>query len=182
MEESPGRVEIAGVSETRFNARLGTLFFRVRDARLSASLDDIVVLVNNERVPDETLAVSSQMIAVSYVLAPGLNELSLVAYDDQRRLLSGDAVVWAGANVLIVDVVDADLNPLSGVEVTARLANARAVQATAVTVNGTVRFENLPEENVALEATHPDGGRVRATARRGVGSVLLRLDRRTPRR
>ena len=70
LEESPGRVEIVGVSETRFNARLGTLFFRVRDARLSASLDDIVVLVNNERVPDETLAVSSQTIAVSYVLAP----------------------------------------------------------------------------------------------------------------
>ena len=64
LEESPGRVEIAGVSETRFNARLGTLFFRVRDARLSASLDDIVVLVNNERVPDETLAVSSQMIGL----------------------------------------------------------------------------------------------------------------------
>ena len=160
-------IEIQGLDEGRFNPTHGTVFFVLNGADFPAEAQDVAVLVNDAQIPAPRIAISRRIVSASYVMPAGLNEIILRAWDAAGQLMSADTLVWAGDRVAYIDVVDITGQPISGAVVTAQLANQRAVQASVDTPGGVARIVNLPPENIAIEARHPDGR---------TGSVVLAPD------
>lgn len=154
---SPAVISIEGLSENRFNPDHGTVFFKIRDGSFPADARDVAVLINDNQLPAGRLALSRRIIAAAYAMPPGLNEVVLRAWDAQGELLTADALVWVGNLTIVVDVVDMLGEPVDGASVTARLANQRSVKITVNAPAGAVEIANLPDENIVLEALHPDG-------------------------
>lgn len=157
MQEVIGEVAVSGISETRFNPTHGTMFFTVSGASFPSDSSDVAVLINETQLLPSSLSLSRRIIAASYVMPQGMNEIVLRSWDNVGRLTTADLIVWAGNLTILVDVVDMLGEPVPGVSVTARLANQRSVQATLEAHQGTAEFVNLPDENIVLEASHPDG-------------------------
>jgi hypothetical protein len=150
-------IRIEGVAENRFNPTHGTVFFVLNGADFPTQAGDVAVLLNDAQLPSPDVSLSRRIVAASYVMSPGLNELILRSWDAEGRLMSADALVWAGDRLLVIDVVDLAGQPVEGATVTAHLANQRAVQATVDAPGGVAQFLNLPDESIAVEARHPDG-------------------------
>lgn len=157
VEPSEAVVRIEGVAETRFNPTHGTIFFTLSGTDFPVKAEDIAVLINDAPVPAARVSISRRIVSASYVMPPGLNEVVLRAWDPLGRLISADALLWAGDRLLVIDVVDVAGLPVEGADVTARLANQRSVQATVGAPGGVAQFVNLPPESIAVEASHPDG-------------------------
>ena len=150
-------IRIEGVAENRFNPTHGTVFFVLNGADFPTEAGEIAVLLNDAQLPSPDVSLSRRIVAASYVMPKGLNELILRSWDAEGRLMSADALVWAGDRLLVIDVVDLAGQPVDGVSVTAHLANQRAVQTTVDAPGGVAQFVNLPDESIAVEARHPDG-------------------------
>ena len=150
-------IRIEGVAENRFNPTHGTVFFVLNGADFPTEAGDVAVLLNDAQLPSPDVSLSRRIVAASYVMPTGLNELILRSWDAEGRLMSADALVWAGDRLLVVDVVDLAGQPVAGATVTAQLANQRSVQATVDAPGGVAQFVNLPDESIAVEARHPDG-------------------------
>jgi hypothetical protein len=157
VQEVVGEVAVSGISETRFNPTHGTMFFTVSGASFPSETSDVAVLINETQLLPSSLSLSRRIIAASYVMPQGMNEVVLRSWDNVGRLTTADLIVWAGNLTILVDVVDMLGEPVAGVSVTAKLANQRSVQETLEAHQGTVEFVNLPNENIVLEAGHPDG-------------------------
>jgi hypothetical protein len=157
IEPSEAVVRIEGVAENRFNPTHGTMFFKLSGADFPVKAEDVAVLINEAPVPASRVAISRRIVSASYVMPPGLNDIVLRAWDPLGRLISADALLWAGDRLLVIDVVDVAGLPVEGAEVTARLANQRSVQDTVRAAGGVAQFVNLPSESIAVEASHPDG-------------------------
>lgn len=150
-------IRIEGVAENRFNPTHGTVFFVLSGADFPTEAGDVAVLLNEAQLPSPDVSLSRRIVAASYVMPRGLNELILRSWDAEGRLMSADALVWAGDRLLVIDVVDLAGQPVEGATVTAQLANQRSVQATVDAPGGVAQFVNLPDESIAVEARHPDG-------------------------
>ena len=150
-------ISIEGVAENRFNPTHGTVFFVLNGADFPTESGDVAVLLNDSQLPSPDVSLSRRIVAASYVMPTGLNELILRSWDAEGRLMSADALVWAGDRLLVIDVVDLAGQPVEGATVTAQLANQRSVQATVDAPGGVAQFVNLPDESIAVEARHPDG-------------------------
>jgi hypothetical protein len=174
-QEVIGDVSVSGIAETRFNPTHGTVFFTVSGASFPAEARDVAVLINDNQLPPSTLSLSRRIIAASFAMPQGMNEIVLRAWDSQGRMMTADTIVWAGDLTIRVDVVDLSGEPVDGAIVTARMANQRSVQATMPAPGGTTEFLNLPDENIVLDATHPDGRSASITIRASERRALLTL-------
>ena len=175
MQEVIGDVSVSGISETRFNPTHGTVFFTVSGASFPTDARDVAVLINDDQMLPATLSLSRRIIAASFAMPQGMNEIVLRAWDSQGRMMTADTIVWAGDLTILVDVVDMLGEPVDGAIVTARLANQRSVKATMDAPGGTTEFVNLPDENIVLDATHPDGRSATLTLRASERRALMTL-------
>ena len=121
------------------------------------------------------VTLSRRIIAASFAMPQGMNEIVLRAWDSQGRMMTADTIVWAGDLTILVDVVDMLGEPVDGAIVTARLANQRSVKATMDAPGGTTEFVNLPDESIVLDATHADGRSATMTLRASERRALLTL-------
>jgi len=174
-QEVIGDVSVSGISETRFNPTHGTVFFTVSGASFPTEARDVAVLINEEQLPPAALSLSRRIIAASFAMPEGMNEVVLRAWDIQGRMMTADIIVWAGDLTVLVDVVDMLGEPANGAVVTARLANQRSVQATMEAPGGTAEFVNLPDESIVIEATDGDGRSASVTLRASERRALLTL-------
>jgi hypothetical protein len=174
-QEVIGDVVVSGISETRFNPTHGTVFFTVSGASFPTDVRDVAVLINDDQMLPATLSLSRRIIAASFAMPQGMNEVVLRAWDSQGRMMTADTIVWAGDLTILVDVVDMLGEPVDGAIVTARMANQRSVKATMVAPGGTTEFVNLPDENIVLDATHADGRSATLTLRASERRALLTL-------
>ncbi len=155
--DSEAVIRVEGIAENRFNPTHGTVFFVLRGADFPTEIRDVAVLVNEAQVPSPQVSLSRRIVSAGIVMTPGLNEIILRSWDAEGRLMSADALVWAGDRLLVIDVVDLDGQPVDGATVIAQLANQRSVQSTVEAAGGVAQFVNLPLESIAVEARHPDG-------------------------
>ena len=155
--DSEAVIRVEGIAENRFNPTHGTVFFVLRGADFPTEIRDVAVLVNEAQVPSPQVSLSRRIVSAGIVMTPGLNEIILRSWDAEGRLMSADALVWAGDRLLVIDVVDLDGQPVDGAVATAQLANQRSVQSTVEAMDGVAQFVNLPVESIAVEARHPDG-------------------------
>ncbi len=162
---SQGEVIVSGVSPERFNPTYGTAFFRASGASFPGDPRDVAVLIGDRQLPAGSLSVTRRIVAASYVMPPGPNTMTLRAWDDAGQVLTRETRLWAGNLTLEVAVVDSLGNPVGQGELKARLATAPAVGATVAVREGRAEVVNLPDEDILLEASHPDGRRGTATAR-----------------
>ena len=174
-QEVIGDVSVSGISETRFNPTHGTVFFTLSGASFPTEARDVAVLINEEQLPPAALSLSRRIIAASFAMPRGMNEVVLRAWDIQGRMMTADTIVWAGNLTILVDVVDMLGEPANGAVVTARLANQRSVQATMEAPGGTAEFVNLPDESIVIEATDGDGRSASVTLRASERRALLTL-------
>ncbi len=174
--ESPGRARIAGLDELRFNPAAGQFSVSITGARLASDPDDVQVFVNNQRLPAELVSLSRHAIDVDYRFDAALNEVLVTAPDAEGRRVRADGLYWAGDLTLVVDVTDSLANPIDGVPVTVRLGQASTVRATARTSGGTVRFANLPDATVIVEAGESGGSRTSVAIAASAGPLLLVIE------
>ncbi len=162
---SQGEVAVSGVSPERFNPTNGTAFFRAAGAFFPSDPRDVAVLIGDRQLPAGNLSVTRRIVAASYVMPPGPNTMTLRAWDDAGQVLARETQLWVGNLTLEVAVVDSLGNAVGEGELKARLAAAPAVGATVAVQEGRAEVVNLPDEDILLEASHPDGRRGTATAR-----------------
>lgn len=162
---SQGDVAVSGVSSERFNPTHGTAFFRASGAYFPADPRDVAVMIGDRQLPAGNLSVTRRIVAASYVMPPGPNTMTLRAWDASGQVLTGEVRIWAGNLTLEVMVVDALGNPAGEGELTARLSADPSVVATVAVQEGRGEIVNLPDEDILLEARHPDGRRGTASAR-----------------
>ncbi|MGD9406802.1 MAG: hypothetical protein PVG05_01835 [Gammaproteobacteria bacterium] len=173
---SQAEVIVSGVSPERFNPTYGTAFFRASGAYFPADPRDVAVLIGDRQLPAGNLSVTRRIVAANYVMPAGPNVMTLRAWDNSGQVLTRETRLWAGNLTLEVAVVDGLGNPVGEGELTARLAADPAVSATAAVQEGRAEVVNLPDEDILLEVSHPDGRRGTATARASErrASVVLR--------
>jgi hypothetical protein len=162
---SPGEVVVSGVSPERFNPTYGTAFFRASGAYFPADPRDVAVIIGDRQLPAGNLSVTRRIVSASYVMPPGPNTMTLRAWDASGQVLTGEVRIWAGNLTLEVMIVDELGNPAGEGELTARLSAAPSVGATVAVQEGRAEIVNLPDEDILLEASHPDGRRGAASAR-----------------
>jgi hypothetical protein len=121
------------------------------------------VLVNDFPIDPASIQITPNVVTVLGFLYDGPNELIFSAQDDKGNLIYKSISLWAGYSTLNVAVVDENGQPLDGVTVTARLGDNKDVTATAISVNGTVTFVNLPNRTIILDAA-ASGNRLGSTA------------------
>jgi hypothetical protein len=173
--ESMAQVSLVGVSETTFNPQVGTLFFKISGTTFSSDPADILVMINNQEVSANTIVLSADTIAVTYTFKEGVNNLLLSANDVDGGGLIKEANLWAGSYSMTVKVVDENLQPVTGAVVTAKLGDNQAVVSEAITINGQVKFDNLPVRTLLFAAVY-DKWHFGTTAAVGnVGTVGLRF-------
>ena len=105
-QEVIGDVSVSGIAETRFNPTHGTVFFTISGASFPNDARDVAVLINDNQLPPSALSLSRRIIAASFAMPPGMNEIILRAWDSQGRMMTADTIVWAGDLTILVDVVD----------------------------------------------------------------------------
>jgi hypothetical protein len=162
---SQADVVVSGVSPERFNPTHGTAFFHASGAYFPADPGDVAVLIGDRQLPAGNLSVTRRIVAASYVMPAGPNTMTLRAWDDSGQVLTRETRLWAGNLTLEVAIVDGLGNPAGEGELTARLAAAPSVGATVAVQEGRAEVVNLPDEDILLEVSHPDGRRGTATAR-----------------
>jgi hypothetical protein len=175
VQEVIGDVVVSGIAETRFNPTHGTVFFTVSGASFPIEARDVAVLINEDQLPPATLSLSRRIIAASFAMPQGMNEVVLRAWDNQGRMMTADTIVWAGDLTILVDVVDMLGEPVDGAVITARLANQRSVHATMTAHGGSAEFVNLPDESIVIEATDADGRSATVTLPASERRALLTL-------
>jgi hypothetical protein len=149
-----GALTISGVSSVGLNARTAGLRFQLQGAAFSqSSLADISLSINGTAVPSSALTMTATEIVADVQLGDGKNEVSFKAYDTVGRPLYLSQTLWAGANVLTVNVVDANGAPfLQPVTVGLQLGDDPSIGASATTSSGKLTFQNVPSRTVIVTA------------------------------
>lgn len=171
--EAPGRIDLGGVVEMRFNAVTGKITARTADAPLAADEPDVRVFINDVQLDEQSIKITRDTIEIDYVLEDGVNDILVTAVDENGRALRGDALIWAGSQTLVVDVVDADQNPLDAAQVTVKLASGTGIQAKSKTASGTARIENLPAVPVLVRVVTREGDSIEVATQGDAGSILV---------
>ena len=91
-QEVIGDVSVSGISETRFNPTHGTVFFTVSGASFPTEARDVAVLINEEQLPPAALSLSRRIIAASFAMPQGMNEVVLRAWDGRHFAMANPSL------------------------------------------------------------------------------------------
>lgn len=168
-------LHIAGIDEQGFNPRRVQFSARLDGARIDGADDAVSLLINGEPIDSDRLTVRDRTLTVDAEFDDGVNDVLVLARTRAGDMLRADALVWAGDNVLVVDVVDEDTHPVDRAEVKVSLASNTTTSVSAATSSGTARFEHLPSARLFVQAVTPDGRRASSATPGDAGSLLLVL-------
>lgn len=173
---SPGEVAISGISPFRFNPTHGTVFFTLKGAYFPADPRDVAVIIDERQLPVSNLSVTRRIVAAGYVMEPGMNDVTLRAWDASGQVLTSQVTVWSGDLTLAVDVTDAAGRPLEQGMLVASLPGQPSIQETVPIRNGRADVVNLPDADIRLEISQPSGAEIAAVvpARDRRASLVLR--------
>ncbi len=169
-------LRIEGLHEQRFNPLQTEFSATLEGGRLSENDDDVSVLINGEAMPPALMLVRDRTIRIDATFTDGVNDVLVLARTRDGEALRADALVWAGGHTLVVDVVDAAMEPVGNATVRVSLASNTAISARSRATNGTARFEHLPAQRLLIEARSPDAQRGTVATNGDAGSVLVVLE------
>ncbi len=172
---SPAHVALNGASENAFNSQNNPVIFDITGETLTNDPENVRVFRNNLFVPQSSIQFTPNTITLSSVLVEGKNDLILLAHDSQGETIYAEFTLWAGSRTLTVNILDENGQLGNGVDVKAQLGDDDEVNATGKSVNGQIKFFNLPDRTIIINA-FGSGNRIASTATTGgAGSVQLKL-------
>jgi hypothetical protein len=154
---STGEVAISGISPERFNPTHGTVFFTLGGAFFPADPRDVAVIIDERQLPVGNLSVSRRIVSASYIMNPGMNLVTLRAWDAAGKVLTTQASVWAGDLTLAVEVADSLGRPVERGELVASLSRDSSVRSIVPIRDGRAEVVNLPDADIRLQATQGSG-------------------------
>jgi hypothetical protein len=171
-----GALTISGVSNVGLNARTAALRFQLQGAAFSQSLSDISLTINGKAVPSSALTLMATEIVADVQFDDGKNEVFFKAYDTLGRPLYLNRTLWAGANALTVNLVDANGAPfLQPVTVELQLGDDSSIGASVTTSAGKLTFQNVPSRTVIVTARTPTNLVGVAGGTGGGGAITIRI-------
>jgi hypothetical protein len=171
---SEGTLLIEGIDQSSFIATASKVTFIADGTSLSTDPASVRVFRNGLSLPASHVELTSQSIALSGALLPGLNHVVLLAKDVDDHALSAEVDLWAGNNPLLVEVLDENDNQVSGAQVRLELADSPDIFKTAITVNGAASFANIPPTTISLTVQGDGNMFGRLSSAGDVGSAIIR--------
>jgi hypothetical protein len=150
-----GDLKLVEISVETFNALSKPLKFSLSGTEFTQDLsEEIKLSINGKDVPSTKFIIEPHIITATSVLVEGKNAISLSALDAIGRPLYFNTTLWAGNQILYVDIIDQyGLKILDPVEVRVYLSDDQSVFALTDTITGTAIFPNLPISTLLIQAT-----------------------------